>query len=130
MLFLRNLFNTLIPNIIQYLRDIKIVNFRRSKVAAVADQHQLGDKTQQESQQHVGFNFCNSWKHRYINCFSLRTVNTETHSYNKSVVLTQCSPSNVTSVTNTSVLFIILIVVSVFQTDIQQYSNLQQVCVL
>jgi uncharacterized Zn-finger protein len=56
-------------------------------------------------------------------------VNTKTHSYNTSVVLPQCSPSYVTSITNTSVLLIILIVASVFQTDIQQY-NLQQVCAL
>jgi hypothetical protein len=31
--------NTLIPLLVQYLSDIKIVNFRRSKVAAAADQH-------------------------------------------------------------------------------------------
>jgi hypothetical protein len=52
-------------------------------------------------------------KHWYINCFYLRTVNTQTHSYNTSVVPPQCSPSDVTSVTNTSVLLIILIVSSV-----------------
>jgi hypothetical protein len=87
---LKNLVDTLILISVQYQIVIKIDNFRRSKVAAFADQHQVDDETQTDNQQHNGFNFCNSRKQLIFRMFCLCTVDTLTHSYNTPVIIPQC----------------------------------------